>query len=178
LETFTAPKELTEYPHYKEQRQKSIAALKNAIIDEPIREIIKDFNKLPYCFTMQSCYGHFLYNGQKDPHSIDPLPVKKTIFRVEYKIAYIAFCIEGSDSGRRLLETLEEITDIDPQNIQFCCAEWFWKKQINSYALQVEPDRFKHEDKAILDYKEALNIEKIRNMFFAQLKVLLRKQQD
>lgn len=127
---------------------------------------------------MQSCYGHFLYNGQKDLHNLDPLPVKKTIARVEYRIAYIAFCIENSDSGRRFFETLKEITDIDPQNIQFCCAEWFWKKQFNSYALQVEPDRFKHKDRAILDYKEALNIEKIRNKFFVQLKELLRKQQD
>jgi len=38
--------------------------------------------------------------------------------------------------------------------------------------------RFKHKDRAILDYKEALNIEKIRNKFFVQLKELLRKQQD
>lgn len=178
METFTVLKELTENPHYKEQRQKSLAGLSNAIIDTPIREIIKGFNKLPYCFTMQSCYGHFLYNGQKDLHNLDSLPVKKTIARVEYRIAYIAFCIENSDSGRKFFETLKEITDIDPQNIQFCCAEWFWKKQFNSYALQVEPDRFKHKDRAILDYKEALNIEKIRNKFFVQLKELLRKQQD
>jgi hypothetical protein len=59
----------------------------------------------------------------------------------------------------------------------FCCAEWFWKRQVNSYALQVEPDRFKFEDKAILDYKEALRIEKIRNEFFVRLKELLQKQQ-
>ncbi|MDL1979975.1 MAG: hypothetical protein LWX02_00595 [Deltaproteobacteria bacterium] len=38
--------------------------------------------------------------------------------------------------------------------------------------------RFKHKDRAILDYKEALNMEKIRNKFFVQLKELLRKQQD
>jgi len=43
--------------------------------------------------------------------------------------------------------------------------------------LQVEPDRFKFEDKAILDYKEALKMEKIRNEFFVQLKELLLKQQ-
>lgn len=176
METFTAPKELTENPRYKEQRQKSLAGLSNAIIDAPIKEIIKDFNKLPYCFTMQSCYGHFLYDGQKDPHNLDPLPVKKTIARVEYRIVYIAFCIENSDSGRRLFEALEGITVIDPKNIQFCCAEWFWKRQINSYALQVEPDRFKHKDKTLLDYREALQIEKIRNKFFVQLQKLLQKQ--
>jgi len=28
----------------------------------------------------------------------------------------------------QLLESLKEITAIDPENIQFCCAEWFWKR--------------------------------------------------
>jgi hypothetical protein len=72
---------------------------------------------------------------------------------------------------------LKRIADIDPENIQFCCAEWVWERQLNSYALQVEPDRFKLEDTAIVDYQEALKIEKIRNEFFIQLKELLQKQQ-
>ena len=177
METFTEPKELVENSHYQEQRQKSLAGLTDVMIDVPIIKIINGFNKLPYCFTMQSCYGHFLYNGQKDTHNLESLSVTNTIARVEYRIAYIAFCIETSDSGRRLFEALKEITVIDPQNIQFCCAEWFWKRQVNSYALQVEPERFKREDRAILDCKEALNIEKIRNEFFVQLKELLQKQQ-
>jgi hypothetical protein len=79
--------------------------------------------------------------------------------------------------GRGLLEALIEITAIDPEKVQFCCAEWFWKRQVNSYALQVQPDRFRHNDIAILDYKEALHIEKIRNAFFVQLQELLQKQQ-
>jgi len=84
----------------------------------------------------------------------------------------IAFCIENSASGRSLIAALNRITDIGPENIQFCSAEWFWERQVNSYALQVEPDRFKHKDKVILDYREALHIEKIRNEFFIQLKEL------
>ena len=68
-----------------------------------------------------------------------------------------------------MFETLKEVTSIDRENIQFCCAEWFWNKQINSYALQVEPDRFKRQDMAIIDLKEALHIEKIRNKFFIRL---------
>ena len=178
METFTEPKELVENPRYKEQRHKSLLGLTNAVIDRPIIEIINSMNKLPHCFSMQSCYGHFLYDGQKDPNHIDSLPVTTSIDRVEYKIAYLAFCIENSEQGRRLLGDLKEITVIDPENIQFCSAEWFWKRQVNSYALQVEPDRFKHEDSAILDYKEALYIEKIRDEFFVQLRKLLRKQQD
>lgn len=148
------------------------------MIDMPIIDLINWFNKLPYCFTLQSCYGHFVYNGQKDTHNLEPLPVKGAIAKVEYRIAYIAFGIENSLSGRELFESLKEITTLDPENIQFCCAEWFWKKQINSYALQVEPDRFKRKDTAIVDLKEALHIEKIRNEFFIRLYELLENAKE
>ncbi|MCK4549670.1 MAG: hypothetical protein KAU49_05860 [Candidatus Krumholzibacteria bacterium] len=140
------------------------------MIDAPIVDLINNFNRLPHCFTLQSCYGHFVYNGQSDHHNLDPLPITDTISRVEYRIAYICFCIENSSAGRGFLKILNGITDIDPKNIQLCCAEWFWKKQVNSYSLQVEPDRFKRQDTAELDYKEALRIEKIRNEFYIKLR--------
>jgi hypothetical protein len=175
LETFAESKELVENPCYEEQRQNSLFGLNGVVIDAPIMEIIQYMNKLPYCFTLQSCYGHFLYEGRDDPFNIDSLVFLKSIDRVEYRIAYIAFCIECSKIGRRFLDALHEITLIDPENIQLCSPEWFWQRQVNSYALQVEPSRFKHEDKSILDFKEALYIENIRNIFFAKLKELLRK---
>jgi len=68
-----------------------------------------------------------------------------------------------------MLAKLKGITSIDPKNIQLCSAEWFWKKQVNTYSLQVEPDRFKHKDSVILNYQEALLIEKVRNKFYDQL---------
>jgi len=159
-----------ENPYYQDQRQTSLTNLSDEVIDAPIIDLIKGFNKLSYCFTMQSCYGHFVYDDQKDPYNFEPLPISDIIDRVEYRIAYICLCIENSDSGRGLLKALNEITAIDPENIQFCCADWFWNKQVNSYALQVQPDRFKHKDSAMLDYREALQIEKIRNEFFIQLR--------
>ena len=177
METFTEPKELVENPHYQDQRQKSLAGLHDGMIDRPIIEVINAFNKLPHCFTLQCCYGHFICGGQDDPDNLEPLPLTDTHARVEYRIAYIALCIENSDLGRMLYDSLKGIADIDPENIQFCCVEWFWERQVNSYALQVEPDRFKFEDKAILDLQEALKIENIRNEFFIQLKELLQKQQ-
>ncbi len=158
LETFAEPKELTANPHYEEQKQKSLATFADAEIDASIIDIIKVFNNPPYCFTLQSCFGHFLYSGQENPANLDPLPATKTTSRVEYRIAYIAFCLENSDQGRSLFEALKGITAIDPDYIQFCSAEWFWKK-VNSYALQVEPERFKHEDTAIIKSEEALYIE-------------------
>jgi len=175
LETFTEPKELVENPRYRTQRQRSLSLLTDDVIDPPIIGLIKDLNKWPYCFTLQSCYGHFVCNDQNDPHNLEPLPVTDTVAEVEYRIAYICFCIENSDEGRGLLESLKDITAIDPANVQLCSAEWFWIRQVNSFALQVEPERFKRQDKAILDFKEALHVEKIRNEFFLRLEELIEK---
>lgn len=144
------------------------------MLDEPIINLIHGFNSLPYCFTLQSCYGHFIDTGQASPHNLEPLPRERNhIGHVEYRIAYIAFCIEHSLPGRRLFEVLRSVPAPDPENIQFCCAEWFWQRQVNSYALQVMPERFKHQDRAFFDYNEALRIEKRREQFFARLKILL-----
>ena len=178
METFTELKELAENLHYQVQKQKTLSDLTDDMIDMPIRDLITGYNKLPYCFTLQSCYGHFVYNSQKDTHNLEPLPAKGVIDKVEYRIAYIAFCIEYSDLGRDLFESFKKITAIDPENVQFCCSEWFWKRQVNSYALQVEPDRFKRKDTAIVDFKEALHIEKIRHEFFIRLYELLEDAKE
>ncbi len=175
METFTQLKAFTANPHFHEQRRKSLAGLAHVEIDEPIRQLIERMNGLPCCFTLQCCYGHFVYNGQEDPNNLDPLPVTRTVSTVEYRIAYIAMCIDPCDSGRRLFDNLKEVTAVDPENIQFCCAEWFWERQVNSYALQVEPDRFKHQDTAILGYDEALKIQSVRNEFFAHLERLMQE---
>lgn len=173
METSIELKEIEKNPHYQAQRQKGLCNLTNDMIDAPIVGLVNGFNEMACCFTLQSCYGHFVCNGQNDPHNLEPLPVKDTITEVEYRMAYIAICIENSASGRWLFETLREIPTIDPENVQFCCAEWFWKRQVNSYVLQVEPDRFKRRDKAVLDYTEALYIEKVRNAFFDRLDKLV-----
>ena len=169
METYTEPKVLSENVQYRQQRKKCLAGLTDEMIDTPIVDLINGLNRLDYCFTLQSCYGHFVYEGQEDPHNLEPLPAEDVIHKVEYRIAYIAFCIENSPYGRRLLKSLEAVPALDPRNIQFCCAEWFWKRQINSYALQVEPDRFKRQDTAVLDHKEALKIEQVRNRFYEKL---------
>ncbi|MFH1112750.1 MAG: hypothetical protein V1792_02400 [Pseudomonadota bacterium] len=175
METFTELKEFVANPHFQDQKRKTLAGLTGDMIDAPIIELIDDINSLPYCFTLQCCYGHFLFNGRRDSNNLDPLPVTNTIATVEYRIAYIAFCIDDGESGRELFDDLKAITAIDPQNIRFCCAEWFWGRQVNSFVLQVEPDRFKHEDTAVLDYEEALRIERIRNEFFAHVMRLFKR---
>ncbi len=169
METFTEPKELVGNPDYLSQRQQSLDGLTDDMFDAPIIDLIYDLNRIPYCFTLQCCYGHFLYSGQEDLHNLDPLPKIKTISRVEYRIAYIAFCIENSLMGWNFLKAIRGVPVINPDNIQFCSADWFWKMQVNSYVLQVEPSRFKDKDKAMLSYNEALKIEKVRNEFFIKL---------
>jgi hypothetical protein len=157
--------------------QKCLVGLNNEMLDGPVVDLFNTFNRLPHCFTLQSCYGHFLHPGHNDdPCNLEPLPITDTPAEVEYRIAYVALCVENSDSGKMLLNGLKEIPLIDPENIQFCCAEWFWERQDNSYVLQVEPDRFKRQDSAILNYTEALKIEKARDLFFARLKEFLTRQ--
>ena len=102
METFTELKEFAENPHYQLQKQKNLSDLTDSMIDIPIIDLINGYNKLPYCFTLQSFYGHFVYNGQKDLHNLEPLPVTGALDKVEYRIAYIAFCIENSAAGRGL----------------------------------------------------------------------------
>lgn len=173
METLTELKELAENLYFRVQKQKTLYDLTDDMIDLPIIDLINGFNTLPYCFTLQSCYGHFVLNDQKENHNLAPLPVSGTIEKVVYRIAYIAFCIENIHLGRELFESFKQIVAIDPENIQFCCAEWFWERQVNSYALQVEPDRFNLKDTAMVDFKEALHIEKVRNEFFDRLYELI-----
>ena len=56
-------------------------------------EIVKGSAELPYCSTLQSCYGHFLYNDHNNPKNIQPLTNLDKTVSVEYRIAYIALCI-------------------------------------------------------------------------------------
>jgi hypothetical protein len=174
METFSAPKELLENQDYSIQREQSLRGLDLNAIDAPMREIIHSFAKLPYCFTLQCCYGHFLYAGQENRHNLDPLPVSDNITTIEYRIAYVAICIENSRLGKELLGRLGKTPAIDPAYIQFGSAEWFWKRQVNSYTLQVEPQRFQQKDTCLMTYKEALYLEKVKQSFLIQLQQLIQ----
>jgi hypothetical protein len=129
--------------------------------------------QIPFCFTIQSCFGHFVYSGQEDPNSYEPLPPKDNPKPVKYRIAYIALCIENSRSGNVLLRLLKQVPEIDPIYIQFGCAEWFWERYPNSYVLQVEPERHMLKDSCMVDHQEAIQVEKVRNAYFVRLKALI-----
>lgn len=176
METFAELKNFVDNPHYHKQRQKALNELDIDTIDKPIIDLIKYFAMFPYCFTLQSCYGHFLYGNQKDPENIKALPNSRSIKNIEYRMAYIALCIQNSDAGLALFRELSQLPLIDPKYIQIGCSEWFWKKQVNSFALQVEPERFKTKDKVVVNYQEALIIEKVRNRFFGKLKTIAQSR--
>ena len=146
-------------------------------IDAPIVDIVKSFQDLPCCFTLQSCHGHFIHAAQQDRNSTERLPISDGVAPVTYRIAYIALGLENSLEGKELLEDLRDIPTADPECIQFGSAEWFWARQVNSYVLQVEPQRFKDKDQATIDYQEALHIQEVRDNFFSELKGLLHEQQ-
>jgi hypothetical protein len=176
VETFTGLKEIVANPDYLQQRNLAIQQLDIASIDAPIKDIIENIAKLSFCFTLQSCYGHFVHTKQKDIYNFDPLPTTAdNIDGVEYRIAYIALCIEPSDQGSAFFRNLGHLPSIDPDYIQFGCADWFWERQVNSFALQVEPLRYQTKDKIFVDFQEALHIEKTRNRFFIEMRDIVKQ---
>ena len=175
METFTEFRPMIVDSRYQDRRRQCLNKLNIDELDAPIAGLIDDLCEFPFCFTIQSCFGHFLYDGKEDPFNIDPLPLTNDINTAEYRIAYIALCLDNSRPGREFLRWLKQIPEIDPHYIQFGCAEWFWEKDPNSYVLQVEPERFLLEDKCTVDLAEARHIEKVRNAFYDRFRMLVSK---
>jgi len=172
LETFAKAREFVKHRGYFHARQGSIATLDLATIDDPIRNIVEGFTALPHCFTLQCCHGHFVCSAEQDPHNFEPIPSGYSGF-VSYRIAYIAFCLENSRRGQTLRLSLERLSAIDPDYIQFGSADWFWDQMVNTYVLQVEPEAHMQEDEAILESAEARHTQAVRDRFFRELRVLL-----
>jgi hypothetical protein len=176
METFHPAKALVPNPDFTGQRRRWLSGLEDHTIDPPLRPLIRRLNDRPDCFTLQCCYGHFVHAEQPDPHNLAPLPEEAIPPEIDitYRIAYLALCIDDSAPGRALLALLGRLPDLDPGNIQFGSPTWFWRQQVNTYALQVEPERFKYRDQAVLRYGEARRIETLRALVFARLAEALR----
>jgi hypothetical protein len=149
METFTEPRKMVANARYADERRAALDALDMAAIDEPIVDIVEAFARLPHCYTLQCCYGHFLPVPGQDDHSLAPIPEGHT-GSVRYRIAYVAFCIENCDWGRAFLDTLSRVSAIDPGYVQFGSADWFWEQWVNSYTLQVDPAAHRFKDQADL----------------------------
>ena len=172
METFTKPREFVENTRFSQDRQDTLAMLDLNFIDSPIVDIVTGFAKLPHCFTLQCCYGHFVCTPEQDLHNLETIPAGYSGL-VRYRIAYIAFSIENNYRGRALRQALAQIPAIAMDYIQFGSADWFWERWVNSYALQVEPVAHQLEDVAILEVAEAIHIQTTRDLFFRELRALL-----
>lgn len=172
METLAKPRAMVDSPDYLRQRRAALDALDLRSIDPPIVDLIADFATLSHCFTLQSCYGHFLSSPDQAPNALERVPVAHA-GSVRYRIAYIAVCVANDSSGRGLLESLRQVPRIDPDYVQFGSADWFWKRWPNSYALQVEPKRYEQRDEAILQVAEALHVQSTRDAFFGELRRLV-----
>ena len=172
METFTEPREFVENPRYTRDRQTALEALDLAVIDPPIVDLIRGFALLPQCYTLQSFYGHFVWTPGQDTHNLERLP-EEYDGKIDYRIAYMAFCLENSKRGRALRDSLEIVPEIDPDYVQFGSAGWFWKRDSNTYVLQVEPSRYKTMDQVSIEHPEALRIESVRDLFFIRLEEVL-----
>ncbi|MEE4217408.1 MAG: hypothetical protein V2I48_07360 [Xanthomonadales bacterium] len=168
METFAPAREFVENPRFRSDRDDILGNLVLHSIDPPIRELVARLSALPCCFTLQSCYGHFVCPAQPALDNLEPVPADAT-GPVRYRIAYMAFCLENSKSGRAFRKALEQITVIDTDYIQFGSPGWFWERYKNSYALQVEPPAFVNEDAVTVDHGEARHVQWVRDRFFAAL---------
>lgn len=174
METFTEYREFEINEQYDLDRRNTILTLDSGSIDAPIADIVSGFAELPHCFPLQSCAGHFICDPGQDIHTLDSVPAAFS-GRVRYRIAYIALCLENSRRGRLLRESMAGIPTVDPGTIQFGSADWFWDRFPNSYVLQVEPERHKHKDEAILHADEARHVQTIRDLFFEEMRKRLLK---
>jgi hypothetical protein len=172
LEAFAKPREFVENTGYARDRRRVMLEFAPESIDTPILDVVLGFARMPQCFTLQSCYGHFVYAAQPDPCNLVTLPAED-VGAVMYRIAYVALCIEHSATGARLRAALEEIRAIDPKYIHFGSPRWFWEQHPNSYALQVEPERFMLKDEAVIEHREALHVQRVRDRFFERLRELV-----
>jgi len=177
MQTYKEVQSLEDDPGFTDKREKIVLTLDLRVIDEPIRDIVEGFLKVPYCYTIQCCFGHSVLEGD-DEHNLTPLSTRENLpedTEVLWRIPYIAFCIQNSEDGERLIEDLGGLAVIDPYNIQFCSAEWFLQRWTNTYALQVEPERFKEQDTATVGVEEALALEEVRDRFFSGLRGVLKR---
>lgn len=178
LETFTAAKPLINNANFAIQRQAALSSLDIHAIDEPIRDVIKALNRVSFCFTIQSCFGHFVFGKRTDPRNLELLPQRKVPDSIEYRIAYVALCVHKSAPAARFLNELSDIQKINPQYIQYGCAHWFWERHVNSYVIQVEPERHSDKDSIRINYREAKHIEELKRDVFIHIHSLTESYLD
>lgn len=167
METYIPHKPFTSHPTFEMDRDAALNSLDPSAVDPQIRLLVNAINTHPQIFTLQCCHGHFVTEDGRELTHLDEGRAGESLL---YRLAYLAVCIADNEAGRQFRTLLMDLpARIDPENVQFGSATWFWDQWPNSYVVQVMPDRYKELDKVRIDYAEALELEKIRDAFFAAL---------
>lgn len=174
METFAGPQPFADNPEYEQNRFIALEKLRHLIatgrIDPPLVELMMLFSGISHCYTIQSCFGHFVHERESDEHTTARLaPYGGIVRTVLYRIAYIAFVLEKSANGFLLYHDLRMLALRNPGYIQFGSAGWFWKQSVNTYQIQVAPEREKDKDSFWVTYDEALQLEKVRDFLIREL---------
>ncbi len=175
MQTYTKTRPIEDNPDFEAQRDAAREALDLSTVDEPMVRLIQDLNRLPHVFTQQCCFGHFVGDGETDTSTLAPPPPmgKKPM---EYRLAYLAFCVSDDDRGRAFLERVRDLRDLDPKYIQVCSADWFWDQQVNSFAIQVSPKRMRKLDSMTLDGKEIRHVSHVRTQLWRRFSDAVKKE--
>ena len=174
MQTYCPDKPLQPNPEFETARARALEDLAGAEIDEPITDIIESLNRLPFCYTLQCCFGHFVAPEQPDDHNLALVAESGPSTHFLYRIAYVAFCVDASPDGKRLLNMLRDIPSrVDRDNVQFGCAQWFRDRCVNSYVLQIQPSGRADVDSLTVTRREALRIQSARNRFWDTMREML-----
>ena len=174
METFTSPKPFKPHPEFATERAMALQRLEELIRlaepDPPLITLLLQFMQIPFCFTLQSCYGQFVYNQSPGDRNLAPVSsFPDGVQYLRYRLAYMVFCIEDKVQGHALYGDLESMTDIDPLYIQFGSADWFWDMTPNTYVIQLEPLEGASQDSVVMKRDEATHLERLRYHFFVRL---------
>ena len=180
METFTPARPFTRHPGYLSDRKKAHRELEREIlmgsIDAPLLPIIQECFLITHFFSIQCCYGHFVHNLQPDTENlVPPSHYKGKIETVRYRLAYLAVCIQDNIQGNEMYSDMEKLAADNPDYIQFGSADWFWERMVNTYCIQLEPERLKNKDSGVIPMEEAVHLEMLREDFFNHLASIIQK---
>lgn len=175
MQTYTKARAIEVDPDFDAERDATRAGLDLDALDEPMVPLVRDLNRLPHAFTLQCCFGHFVGEGETDTHTLAPPPPtgRKTM---EYRIAYVAFCVRGDERGQAFVEAVRGLRELDPKYIQVGSADWFWNRRVNSFVIQVGPKRGRKRDTMPLDGKEIRHVSHVRTQLWRRFATLVQQE--
>ena len=175
MQAFTEPRAPVPNETFATQRARVLAELDLEGLDCPLRDLVARLAEVPCCFPVESCCGHFVILQGDERRIFDRLPpLTDDITSVLYRVAYLALCVDDSPAGRDLLRELRAVPSIAPERVQFGCVDHHWRRQVNTFVLQVVPWPHRVVDDVLLTPEEARDVEDARRWFFIRLDDLVR----